>query len=91
MLLDDKVVLISGVGPGLGQAMAQISVQEGAKVALGARNSEFLQNLVGKLNNSGGSAIAVATDVTDSSQCEAFAEAAVEAYGRIDALVFATI
>ena len=47
MLLADKVILISGVGPGLGQSMAKVAVQEGAKVALGARNIEFLQKLVG--------------------------------------------
>jgi len=87
MLLADKVILISGVGPGLGQSMAKIAVQEGAKVALGARNIEFLQKLVGEITDSGGEAIAVATDVTDRLQCDAIAQATVDAFGTIDGLV----
>ena len=37
MLLKDKVIIVSGVGPGMGQAMAKIAAKEGAKVGLGIR------------------------------------------------------
>ncbi|HEY4547582.1 MAG TPA: SDR family NAD(P)-dependent oxidoreductase, partial [Pedomonas sp.] len=45
MLLKDKVIIITGVGPGMGQAMARIAAQEGAKVVLGARNQDFLDGV----------------------------------------------
>ena len=45
MLLKDKVIIVSGVGPGMGQAMAKIAAKEGAKVGLGARNEEFLNSV----------------------------------------------
>ena len=48
MLLKDKVVVISGVGPGLGQTMAKMACTEGAAVILGARNQSFWLKLLAK-------------------------------------------
>lgn len=48
MLLKDKVIIVSGVGPGMGQALAKIAVAEGAKVGLGARNQKFLDKSLRK-------------------------------------------
>ena len=45
MLLKDKVVVISGVGPELGRKLALLCVDEGAKVAIGCRNTTFLNDL----------------------------------------------
>jgi len=45
MLLKDKVIVISGVGPGLGQTLAKLAVSEGARVVLGARNQVFLDEV----------------------------------------------
>lgn len=87
MLLKDKVVLISGVGPGMGQSMAKIAAAEGAKVGLGARNQDFINDVAKEITAAGGQAIAISTDVTDASQCSAFANAAAEEFGRIDGLV----
>ncbi len=87
MLLKDKVIVISGVGPGLGQAMARLAVQEGAAVALGARNGAYLADLAASLEKNGGRAIWRATDVADAGQCQDLAGAAVDAFGRIDGLV----
>jgi NAD(P)-dependent dehydrogenase (short-subunit alcohol dehydrogenase family) len=87
MLLKDKVIIISGVGPGMGQSLAKLAAAEGAKVGLGARNKAFLDEVVAEIKAAGGEAIAMATDVTKADQCQALAEATEKAFGRIDGLV----
>lgn len=87
MLLRDKVIVISGVGPGMGQSLAKIAAAEGAKVGIGARNKAFLDEVVAEIEAAGGQAVAVATDVTNPDQCRALAEATEAAFGRIDGLV----
>jgi len=68
MLLKDKVIIITGVGPGMGQAMAKIAAQEGAKVAIGARKKDYLDKVVAEIKAAGGEAIAVSTDVSKREQ-----------------------
>ena len=87
MLLEGKVIVISGVGPGLGQALAKLAAAEGAKVALGARNGAYLEQVAGEVEAAGGEAVLRPTDVTQAGQCVALAEAAAQAFGRIDGLV----
>ena len=87
MLLKDKTVIISGVGPGMGQAMALLAAQEGAKVGLGARNTNFINEVAKQITSKGGQAVALSTDVTDAKQCAALAGAVHEEFGRIDGLV----
>ena len=87
MLLKDKVIIISGVGPGMGQSMAKIAAQEGAKVGLGSRNQDFINEVANQIKQDGGQAIALSTDVTKAEQCQALAKAVNEKFGRIDGLV----
>ena len=87
MLLRDKVIVISGVGPGLGQTLAKMAAQEGAAVVLGARSQDFLDAVATEIRDAGGKAIALSTDVTSTEQCQALVAAGVEAFGRIDGLV----
>ncbi|MGW8204783.1 SDR family oxidoreductase (plasmid) [Sphingomonas bisphenolicum] len=88
MLLQDKVVIVSGVGPGMGQALARIAAAEGASVILAARNAAFLEEVRADIVADGGQAIAVACDVADAAQCTALAERAAAAFGgRVDGLV----
>ncbi|MCB5945199.1 SDR family oxidoreductase [Acidocella sp. KAb 2-4] len=88
MLLRDKVVVISGVGPGLGQALANLAAAEGARVVLAARNKDYLNKLVAEITGKGGQAIAVPCDVSNAAQCQALAEASAQAFGgRIHGLV----
>ena len=72
MLLKGKVIVVSGVGPGMGQSLARIAAEEGAKVALGARSQAFLDEVAGEIRAAGG---------------DALAKAALDAFGRIDGLV----
>jgi len=87
MLLKDKVVIISGVGIGMGQSMAKIAAAEGAKVGLGARNVDYLNEVAAEIRKSGGQAVAVSCDVTKADQCEAMAGIVAEEFGQIDGLV----
>ena len=87
MLLKDKVVIISGVGPGMGQSMAKIAAAEGAKLGLGARNQDFIDGIAKEIKAAGGQALAMSTDVTKAAQCASLANAVSEEFGRIDGLV----
>ena len=59
MLLKDKVVIISGVGPGMGQSMAKLAAREGAKVGMGARNQEYLDSVAAEIKDNGGEVVAI--------------------------------
>lgn len=87
MLLKDKVIIISGVGPGMGRAMAKIAAAQGAKVGLGARNQAFIDEVAAEIIADGGDAVAVSTDVTDARQCQALVDAVHLRFRRVDGLV----
>jgi len=87
MLLKDKVVVISGVGPGLGQTMAKLACAEGAAVIMGARNEDFLAEVARDIEASGGQVFAQSTDVANTSQVSALIAAGADRFGRIDGLV----
>ena len=87
MILTGKVVIITGAGPGMGQAMCRGAAAEGAKVAVSARSADAIAAIVADIKAAGGQAIAVPTDVTDAGQCQRLAEVTLKAFGRIDGLV----
>lgn len=87
LLLAEKVVVISGVGPGLGRTLALEAAAAGARVVLGARSETFLSSVVTEVEARGGAALALRTDVTEGEQCQALVSAGAERFGRIDGLV----
>ena len=87
MLLKDKIVVISGIGPGMGSELALIAAAEGAKVVLGARTESYLKDVAGQITKKGGEAIWRKTDITKEEDCQGLAKAAVDKWGRIDGLV----
>lgn len=84
--IKDKVVLITGASSGLGAVTAKRLAQGGAKLMLGARREDRLQQLVSEIENDGGQAAYKVTDVTDHQQCVALADATIKQYGHIDTL-----
>ncbi len=86
-LLQDRVAVVSGVGPGIGREIALACAREGASVALGARTAATLEEVAAAVGEAGGKAVWAATDVTSPEQCAALSRAALEAFGRIDVLV----
>jgi NAD(P)-dependent dehydrogenase (short-subunit alcohol dehydrogenase family) len=87
MLLADRTVIVSGVGPGLGAEIALACAREGADVVLAARTVAMLDEVAEDVRAMGRSALTVPTDVTRSGDCEHLVEAARAEYGRIDVLV----
>jgi NADP-dependent 3-hydroxy acid dehydrogenase YdfG len=85
--LDGKVAAITGASSGIGEATALALVAEGAKVVIGARREERLTDLAERIEAAGGTAVPVATDVTDEAQANAFVKRAVDDFGRLDILV----
>lgn len=83
--LDDRVVLITGGARGLGREMALALADTGARVAItGASDSEALHKTRAAL---GGSAIAIAADVTDRDAAQQAVATTVASFGRLDVLI----
>jgi NAD(P)-dependent dehydrogenase (short-subunit alcohol dehydrogenase family) len=88
MLLRDKVVVVAGVGSGLGRSVALASAREGADVVLAARTAPRLDDVAKEVTALGRRGLAVPTDLADADAAAHLADAALEAFGRIDALVY---
>ncbi len=82
-----KVVVITGASSGIGRSLALQLADQGAWIALAARNAERLEALAADCIQRGGKAIAVPTDVTDEKQCRALIEQAVSEFGQLDMLI----
>jgi NADP-dependent 3-hydroxy acid dehydrogenase YdfG len=82
-----KVVLITGASSGIGEATALHLAARGMHVMLGARRTERLDRLAGRIQAAGGSAAVCALDVTDLSSMRRFADAALDRHGRIDVII----
>jgi NAD(P)-dependent dehydrogenase (short-subunit alcohol dehydrogenase family) len=87
MLLDDKVAIVSGVGPGLGQANAHALAREGATVVLAARNAEYLAQVQQEIEDRGGKALAVPTNIVDPEQVDRLLQRTSDELGQLDILV----
>jgi NAD(P)-dependent dehydrogenase (short-subunit alcohol dehydrogenase family) len=85
--LGGKVILITGGTDGLGAALADRLVEEGARVAVCGRDPGRLAATEQRLRQDGGDAVAVPADVTRLPDLDRFVEAAVSRWGRIDGLV----
>lgn len=85
--LAGRVVLVTGGSEGLGAAVCERLVQEGARVALCARNPQRLEATAATLRGLGGEVLAVPADVSRAQDVERFVAAAHERWGRVDALV----
>lgn len=85
--LDGKNVLISGVGRGLGREVAEVAMREGARVILGARSTDVVEEIATEIDRSGERAVALRLDVTEPEACARFAAQAAERLGPVDALI----
>ncbi|WP_436535386.1 SDR family oxidoreductase [Actinoplanes sp. HUAS TT8] len=86
-MLTDKVVLVAGVGPGLGQAVAVRAARHGADVVLVARTESYLAEVAGKVTAAGRRALVVPTDLADDDAAATLVRAALDEFGRVDGLV----
>lgn len=82
--IDQQVVVVTGASSGIGHCTARMFAERGARVVVAARNIEALNDLVHQIEQSGGQAVAVETDVAEQDQVQRLAGAALERFGRID-------
>ncbi len=86
-MLKRKVVVISGVGPGLGTTLAHRCARDGADLVLAARSTERLDDVAKQITDIGRRAVAVRTDITDDDQVSDLVDATLAAYGKVDVLI----
>jgi NAD(P)-dependent dehydrogenase (short-subunit alcohol dehydrogenase family) len=87
VLLDDRVAVVSGVGPGMGRDLALTLAAAGADVVLAARSEAALDSMAAEVRRLGRRVVSVPTDITDRQQCDRLADAALDAFGHVDVLV----
>lgn len=85
--LEGKVALITGAGSGIGAATARLMAQAGAAVAITGIPDDGVISVAAEITASGGSAIAIPTDVSDPDQVEAAVSQTVETFGHLDIAV----
>ena len=86
-MLQDKVAIVTGASSGIGYATAMALSKAGAKVAIGARRVDRLEDLAKKITDNGGEVYFQKLDVTKRDECDAFAKAVLDKWGSIDILV----
>ena len=86
--LQNKVAVVTGAATGIGRAIATQLVRDGAKVVIDyVGSSDDADELARALETIGGSAVAVAADVSDPDQVDMLVEHTVETFGRLDVFV----
>lgn len=85
--LSGQVVIVTGAGRGIGEAISLLSAESGATVVLAARSADQLEQVAAKITAAGGSALAVPTDLTSKASVDALVKTTAERFGRIDVLV----
>ena len=85
--LKDKVALVTGSSRGIGEAIARLFAEEGAKVAVHGRDREALAAVRSGIERGGGAAMEVVADVTRFDQIEEMRRRIEEMFGPIDILV----
>jgi 3-oxoacyl-[acyl-carrier protein] reductase len=87
--LAGKVVLVGGASRGLGYAISETLAREGANLVMCSRDAEAIETAAARLRQiaNQASVVAVAADVASAEGCQRFAQAALDRFGRIDALV----
>ena len=87
MLLENKIVLITGAGNGIGAGVAQAMAEAGANVVCADINAEAAQQAADNAARAGVESLALAADVGDVDAIEAMLDAAMERFGRLDVIV----
>lgn len=87
MLLDGKVAIVSGIGPGMGRDLSLALAEHGADLVIGARREEHLVPVAEEVEALGRRCVWATCDIRDRAQCDALVATAVDTYGHLDVLV----
>ncbi|MCY4426925.1 MAG: SDR family NAD(P)-dependent oxidoreductase [Halieaceae bacterium] len=85
--LENKVVIVTGAGRGIGRGMCLALAEEGAKVVVSSRTASSIEKVVKEIRSKGGIAEAVVCDVSQKEQVDAMIERSAELFGKIDVLI----
>jgi NADP-dependent 3-hydroxy acid dehydrogenase YdfG len=85
--LEGRVAIVTGASSGIGAATAASLAAEGARVAVAARRTDRLGQLVERVRHASGEAIALQADLADRASAERMVAQTVERFGRLDILV----
>jgi Dehydrogenases with different specificities (related to short-chain alcohol dehydrogenases) len=85
--LSGKVAIVAGASRGIGKATALALAGEGARVVMAARDETTLRDAARQVETAGAEVLTVAGDLTEEAACVHLVDAAVERFGRVDALV----
>jgi NAD(P)-dependent dehydrogenase (short-subunit alcohol dehydrogenase family) len=86
-LLQDKVIVLSGVGPGLGRSLGEEAAKLGADLVLASRTQKRLDKMAEVVRSHGRRALVVPTDINDEDGCQKLVDAALAEFGRVDCLI----
>lgn len=84
-VLTDKIAVVTGAGSGIGEAIATLLHEEGAKVVLAGRNKDKLQNVANQLAQD--SVKVVPTDVTKKEEVDELIKMAQQKFGGLDIVI----
>ncbi len=85
--LKDKVAIVTGASKGIGKAIALELAKKGASIVLASRNFELLTEVKNEIINSGGTAVAIPTDVTLEHSVKNLVYETKNLFGKIDILI----
>jgi 3-oxoacyl-[acyl-carrier protein] reductase len=83
----DRVAVVTGAAGGLGREIAERLAREGASVVLGDIDQAGLESTAERITSAGGTALAVAGDLTEEAPAQRLIDAGIERFGRIEILV----
>jgi NAD(P)-dependent dehydrogenase (short-subunit alcohol dehydrogenase family) len=86
-MLEGKVAMITGASQGLGRALALAYAKEGAQVVINSRQEESIRPVAEEAESTGAEVLALAADVSRSTDVERLVGAATQRFGRVDVLV----
>ncbi|WP_353961674.1 SDR family NAD(P)-dependent oxidoreductase [Laspinema olomoucense] len=78
---------MTGASSGIGRATALLLVEASVQVVLVSRQGDALQQLADQILSSGGTEIAIPTDITDCQQVQEMVSTVLNKFGRVDILV----
>jgi NAD(P)-dependent dehydrogenase (short-subunit alcohol dehydrogenase family) len=84
---DGQVAVVTGAGRGMGREHALLLARRGARVVVNNRSAPAAEQVVAEICAAGGDAVAAVADVCHRSGAQAVVSAAIETYGRVDAIV----
>lgn len=86
-LIEGKVAVVTGIGPGMGREIALLLARHGAKLVIGARSTAAVDETADEIRAAGGTVETQRVDLTDHASCTAIVDKAIARFGGVDIVV----